>query len=101
MTFLVNPKPTVSPDVFCVQNLTDKDVDTVDRQLDLSEGERTLALTTHLPLGVPQIDWPGADTCRLVQRDYVTGYNHDVHMPLWSAFTVKKKVISYVIIMGL
>ena len=28
----------------------------------------------------------------MTQRDYVTGYNHEVHMPVWAAYTLDKQV---------
>jgi hypothetical protein len=49
----------------------------------------------HLALGVPQMDFMEADVCQLIQKDYIMGYSHQHHMPLWSAARLSKNVTVY------
>lgn len=58
-----------------------------DDQLDLDPiNDIPLVIDEHLPHGIPH--YFNHTLCILYQMDYITGYSHDLQMPLWSAYTV-------------
>ena len=51
----------------------------------------TAAREKHAPFGVPEVDFE-SNYCELVQNNYITGYSHDVNMPLFVSYTLKNMV---------
>ena len=49
------------------------------------------ATEIHAPFGVPEVDFE-SNYCELVQNNYITGYSHDVNMPLFVSYTLKNRV---------
>ncbi|XP_022102616.1 venom phosphodiesterase 2-like [Acanthaster planci] len=74
-----------------VANITSKTIKEFDEQLHLSESEVTTAKTKHALFGVPKVTFK-TDFCELVQTDYITAYSHELKMPLYTSFTIEKKV---------
>ena len=77
---------------FSIQNLTTTPISILDGQLNLGIDAVNQSVSDHLALGVPRVDYLGADLCQLVQKDYIMGYSHTHHMPLWSAARISKNV---------
>ena len=70
-------------------------VDELDTRLNLTDDAVALSHSTHLPLGLPQLNTRDVSACVLTQTGYVSGYSHSHHMPLWSAFTIEKQVSTH------
>lgn len=43
-----------------------------------------------LPYGRPRVLWKNNTVCLLYQHQFVSGYSHDILMPLWTAYTVDR-----------
>ena len=56
-----------------------------DAQLWLNARDRQDSIRRHLPWGVPSETGPVTNERLLVQRDYVTRYDGDLRVPLWTA----------------
>lgn len=56
-----------------------------DRALRLSTTDQAASIAAHLPWGAPAPNAPTSNESRLVQRDYVIGYDADLRVPLWTA----------------
>lgn len=54
-------------------------------ELRLNPRDQGVAITTHLPWGIPRATGPATNESVLVQRDYVIGYDADLRVPLWTA----------------
>ena len=76
---------------FCPQDLTSLTEDEADLLLNLTASDIVKSLKENLPTGAPSLQAAGA-TCSLIQRDYISGYNDEVRMPLWSAYTLDSEV---------
>ena len=76
---------------FHLQNLTPLTEDEADLLLNFTASETEESLKKHLPTGVPSLQVDSA-TCLMTQRDYITGYNYEVRMPVWAAYTLDKQV---------
>ena len=76
---------------FRLQNLTSLTEDEADLLLNLTTSETEESTKKHLPTGVPSLQVDSA-TCLMTQRDYITGYNYEVRMPVWAAYTLEKQV---------
>lgn len=50
------------------------------------------ATSYNLPYGRPQVLQKENIYCLLPHHQYVSGYSHDIWMPLWTAYTVAKPV---------
>ncbi|XP_070556165.1 venom phosphodiesterase-like [Ptychodera flava] len=75
-----------------LQNHTNKAIEEFDKQLDLSPSEMDTSMKNHAPFGIPLIIYnASASHCVLTQTNYVTGYNHDLKMPMWVSYTVEKQ----------
>uniref|UniRef100_A0A3B5MQ91 Extracellular Endonuclease subunit A domain-containing protein n=1 Tax=Xiphophorus couchianus TaxID=32473 RepID=A0A3B5MQ91_9TELE len=46
----------------------------------------------HMMFGRPQMLQPDSSYCILHQEGFISGYSHEVLMPLWSSFTIDKPV---------
>ncbi|XP_072355248.1 venom phosphodiesterase 2-like isoform X1 [Scyliorhinus torazame] len=60
------------------------------KELNLSLSEVKSADALNLPYGRPRVVQENSKWCLLHQHWYVSGYSHDILMPLWSAYTVNK-----------
>lgn len=43
-----------------------------------------------LPYGRPRVLQKNSSVCLLYQHRFVSGYSHDIQMPLWSSYTVDR-----------
>ena len=75
-----------------MQAYTNLTLTELSQQLDLSAADVQAAVTRYLPYGAPQLNMPDATVCQLTQQDYITGYSHQLAMPLWSAYVVNPQV---------
>ena len=48
----------------------------------------------HLPWGIPS-GGEGSGSCLLTQQDYITLYSNTLHIPLWTAFKLTKRVCKF------
>uniref|UniRef100_A0A8C5MIK6 Ectonucleotide pyrophosphatase/phosphodiesterase 3 n=1 Tax=Leptobrachium leishanense TaxID=445787 RepID=A0A8C5MIK6_9ANUR len=64
--------------------------ETLNERLNLNSANLNQSETTHLPYGRPRNVEENSTYCVLYQESYVTGYSHDILMPLWSAYTITK-----------
>lgn len=60
-----------------------------DRQLWLNQRDKTLAVKTHLPWGAPLDPAHAAHERLLIQRDYITGYDDELRVPVWTAHRLR------------
>uniref|UniRef100_A0A4W3HXY7 Venom phosphodiesterase 2-like n=1 Tax=Callorhinchus milii TaxID=7868 RepID=A0A4W3HXY7_CALMI len=44
----------------------------------------------HVPYGRPRVLQDGSKYCLLHQHMYISGYSHDILMPLWTAYTINQ-----------
>lgn len=64
----------------------------IDRRLNLTDIEESATLLKNAPWGVPTHSAQG-DVTLLPHEDYVTGWSHDLLMPLFSTYNLDKVVI--------
>ncbi|XP_072026904.1 venom phosphodiesterase 2-like [Amphiura filiformis] len=69
---------------------TTKTIKDFDEQLDLSDTDEMAAKETHAPFGLPEVDFESS-YCDLIQSNYITGFSHDVNMPLFVSYTMEKR----------
>ncbi|NXU84218.1 ENPP3 phosphodiesterase, partial [Xiphorhynchus elegans] len=62
----------------------------LNERLNLSTEEIKNASSYHLPYGRPKVLQKKNVYCLLSHHQYVSGYNYDIRMPLWTAYTVNK-----------
>ncbi|NXC25794.1 ENPP3 phosphodiesterase, partial [Campylorhamphus procurvoides] len=62
----------------------------LNERLNLGTEEIKNASSYHLPYGRPKVLQKKNVYCLLSHHQYVSGYNHDIRMPLWTAYTVNK-----------
>ncbi|KAM8946615.1 ectonucleotide pyrophosphatase/phosphodiesterase family member 1 [Pelodytes ibericus] len=58
-------------------------------QLSLTSVQETEAKIQNLPFGRPRV-LLNSSFCILYHEQYVSGYSYNIHMPLWSAYTIGK-----------
>ncbi|MED6236678.1 hypothetical protein ATANTOWER_012666 [Ataeniobius toweri] len=66
--------------------------DEINSRLNLSMEEKSAAERKHMLFGRPQMLQPDQTYCILHQEGFISGYSHEVLMPLWSSFTIDKPV---------
>ncbi|XP_030709294.2 ectonucleotide pyrophosphatase/phosphodiesterase family member 1 [Globicephala melas] len=59
-------------------------------QLNLTMAEEKAIKRGTLPYGRPRVLWKNSTVCLLYQHQFVSGYSHDILMPLWTAYTVDR-----------
>ena len=69
---------------------TEKSVKELDEQLNLSQQEILVALGKHLVYGAPVLTHQSS--CQLVQKDYISAFNHKTHLATWVAYTLEGQV---------
>ncbi|XP_040523476.1 ectonucleotide pyrophosphatase/phosphodiesterase family member 3 [Gallus gallus] len=62
----------------------------INKRLNLTADEINNATSYNLPYGRPQVLQKENIYCLLPHHQYVSGYSHDIWMPLWTAYTVAK-----------
>ncbi|XP_007897424.1 venom phosphodiesterase 2 isoform X1 [Callorhinchus milii] len=60
------------------------------KKLNLSSTEVQNANAQHVPYGRPRVLQDGSKYCLLHQHMYISGYSHDILMPLWTAYTINQ-----------
>ncbi|NXK57433.1 ENPP3 phosphodiesterase, partial [Sylvietta virens] len=73
----------------CTQVNRDKP-EILNKRLNLTTEEIKKASSSHLPYGRPKVLQKKEVYCLLSHHQYVSGYSHDIWMPLWTAYTVNK-----------
>ncbi|XP_067402851.1 ectonucleotide pyrophosphatase/phosphodiesterase family member 3 [Emydura macquarii macquarii] len=66
------------------------DLEAINQRLNLTSEEIKKAETYNLPYGRPRVLQRQNMYCLLYHHQYVSGYSHNIWMPLWSAYTVNK-----------
>ncbi|GCC23755.1 hypothetical protein chiPu_0002153 [Chiloscyllium punctatum] len=79
---------TVIPQTKCLCSSVESLPADACKELKLSSTEVKGANEHHLPYGRPRVLQNNSKWCLLHQHFYVSGYSHDILMPLWSAYTV-------------
>uniref|UniRef100_A0A3B3XRH9 SMB domain-containing protein n=1 Tax=Poecilia mexicana TaxID=48701 RepID=A0A3B3XRH9_9TELE len=69
------------------QSLTEHEFNS---RLNLTLEEKTASERKHMLFGRPQMLQPDSGYCVLHQEGFISGYSHEVLMPLWSSFTIDK-----------
>ncbi|KAB0398502.1 hypothetical protein E2I00_014621, partial [Balaenoptera physalus] len=59
-------------------------------QLNLTMAEEKAIKRGTLPYGRPRILRKNSTVCLLYQHQFVSGYSHDILMPLWTAYTIDR-----------
>uniref|UniRef100_A0A452IV54 SMB domain-containing protein n=1 Tax=Gopherus agassizii TaxID=38772 RepID=A0A452IV54_9SAUR len=65
-------------------------LEAINQRLNLTIEEIKKAETYNLPYGRPRVLQKQNTYCLLHHHQYVSGYSHNIWMPLWSAYTVNK-----------
>ncbi|XP_033645036.1 venom phosphodiesterase 2-like [Asterias rubens] len=73
-----------------VSNETNKTIQEFDEQLNLSDDAKLALKSKHAMFGMPEVSFK-TEFCELFQQDYITGYSHQLKMPLYTTFTIDKK----------
>ena len=63
------------------------EIEEADERLNMDTIEQSDLEDEHIPYGVPTLTSHTA--CLLHQQDYITGYSHDMKIPLFTAATIK------------
>ncbi|XP_007669807.2 ectonucleotide pyrophosphatase/phosphodiesterase family member 3 [Ornithorhynchus anatinus] len=66
-----------------------QNIDVLNQRLNLSSSKVNETVNKHLPYGRPRV-LQSKSYCQLFQEEYVSGFDHDIQMPLWSAYTILK-----------
>uniref|UniRef100_UPI00398E8D02 venom phosphodiesterase 2-like isoform X2 n=1 Tax=Pristiophorus japonicus TaxID=55135 RepID=UPI00398E8D02 len=82
--------PTVIPQIECSCSSLESLPENACEELNLPLHEAEVANDLHLPYGRPRVLQENIMWCLLHQHLYVSGYSHNIQMPLWSAYTVIK-----------
>ncbi|XP_078068994.1 ectonucleotide pyrophosphatase/phosphodiesterase family member 3-like isoform X2 [Mustelus asterias] len=83
-------RPTIFPPTECSCSSLESLPSDACTELNLSLIEVASVDALHLPYGRPRVVQENSKWCLLYQHWYVSGYSHDILMPLWSAYTVNK-----------
>uniref|UniRef100_A0A8C4PM43 Ectonucleotide pyrophosphatase/phosphodiesterase 1 n=1 Tax=Equus asinus asinus TaxID=83772 RepID=A0A8C4PM43_EQUAS len=62
-------------------------------QLNLTMAEENIIKRGTLPYGRPRVIQKNSTICLLYQHQFVSGYSHDILMPLWTSYTVDRNDI--------
>ncbi|KAM8998849.1 ectonucleotide pyrophosphatase/phosphodiesterase family member 3 [Sarcophilus harrisii] len=85
----VNAKPT--DNLNCICDLLDQNAQIEKNQnLNLTSKEETESAKENLPYGRPRITQRSKNYCLLYQKGYISGYSQEIHMPLWTSYTISK-----------
>ncbi|XP_074043699.1 ectonucleotide pyrophosphatase/phosphodiesterase family member 3 [Macrotis lagotis] len=85
----VNPKPTSNLNCLCP--LLDQNTEIqMNLKLNLTTKEEIETLKENLPYGRPRITQRSKSYCLLSQNDYLSGFSQEIHMPLWTSYTISK-----------
>ncbi|XP_069743130.1 venom phosphodiesterase 2-like isoform X2 [Narcine bancroftii] len=88
--FSSNLRPTINPQMRCTCSSLVSLPGSACEELQLSLDEAKVVDSIHLPFGWPRVVQENCKWCLLRQHSYVTGYKHDIQMPLWSSYTIFK-----------
>lgn len=59
-------------------------------QLNLTMAEEKVIKRVTLPYGRPRVPQKNSTVCLLYHHHFVSGYSHDILMPLWTSYTVDR-----------
>ena len=91
--------PSVIFEPLCVHQFFQGEIAAADERLDLTSDEQNVIISKQIPQGEPILvthvdELPVTqDVCKLVQEDYVSGFSHELGMPLWSSFTLTQEQV--------
>ncbi|XP_063299303.1 ectonucleotide pyrophosphatase/phosphodiesterase family member 3 [Pelobates fuscus] len=74
----------------CSCNYTESE-ELLNQRLNLTAESSIQKVAKYLPYGRPVNTEENSTYCVLYQETYVSGYSHDILMPLWSAYTIEKQ----------
>ncbi|KAM8946052.1 ectonucleotide pyrophosphatase/phosphodiesterase family member 3 [Pelodytes ibericus] len=74
----------------CTCNYTG-DEETLNQRLNLSAESINQSEATNLPYGRPRNVQENSTYCILHHENYVSGFSHDILMPLWTGYTILKQ----------
>ncbi|CAH2250109.1 ectonucleotide pyrophosphatase phosphodiesterase family member 3 isoform X2 [Pelobates cultripes] len=74
----------------CSCNYTESQ-ELLNQRLNLTAESSIQKEAKYLPYGRPANTEENSTYCVLYQETYVSGYSHDILMPLWSAYTIEKQ----------
>ncbi|XP_041418878.1 venom phosphodiesterase 1 isoform X2 [Xenopus laevis] len=83
------PVSSQAPDLGCACNSAVNE-STMNDRLNLDQNSITQTEVLNMPFSRPKNVQENSSYCLLHQHGYVSGYSHDILMPLWSAYTVEK-----------
>nr|DBA26665.1 TPA: hypothetical protein GDO54_010896 [Pyxicephalus adspersus] len=63
----------------------------LNERLNLDQNSKTQSEERNLPYGRPRNVYENSTYCLLHQNGYVSGYSHNILMPLWTAYTLEAK----------
>ncbi|KAH0515026.1 Ectonucleotide pyrophosphatase/phosphodiesterase family member 3 [Microtus ochrogaster] len=66
----------------------DDQVEQVNQMLNLSNGDITATMKANLPFGRPRLIQQNKEQCLLYHRQYISGFDKDMKMAMWSSYTV-------------
>jgi endonuclease G len=75
----------------CDCDISDRKVTAYDALLQLDDSEKSEAVATHLPWGIPENDSSATNEHLLHQTHYITNYDYDLRVPIWVAYRLRKQ----------
>ncbi|XP_068933490.1 ectonucleotide pyrophosphatase/phosphodiesterase family member 3 [Petaurus breviceps papuanus] len=84
-----NPEPPHNLGCSCATLDQNAEIE-MNQNLNLKAEEENETVKENLPYGRPRITQGSKNYCLLYQKDYVSGFSQEIHMPLWSSYTVFK-----------
>ncbi|XP_006200118.1 ectonucleotide pyrophosphatase/phosphodiesterase family member 3 [Vicugna pacos] len=82
--------PTDNLQCSCPELQNNSDLEHVNQMLNLTQNEITATEKLNLPFGRPRVMQKNKELCLLYHREYVSGFDKAIRMPLWSSYTVPK-----------
>ncbi|XP_075453445.1 ectonucleotide pyrophosphatase/phosphodiesterase family member 3 isoform X2 [Ascaphus truei] len=83
-----NPLPDLNLDCSCNTTAAEE---LINQRLNLTAENISQTEKSNLPYGKPRNVQESSTYCLLHHQGYVSGYSHDILMPLWSAYTIAKQ----------
>lgn len=84
------PLPTDTLACSCPRLQNNSDLERVNQMLNLTQDEITATEKLNLPFGRPRLIQKNKEPCLLYHKEYVSGFDKTLRMPLWSSYTVPK-----------
>uniref|UniRef100_A0A8C3VMQ8 Ectonucleotide pyrophosphatase/phosphodiesterase family member 3 n=1 Tax=Catagonus wagneri TaxID=51154 RepID=A0A8C3VMQ8_9CETA len=82
--------PTDALECSCSGLQNNADLEHVNQMLNLTQDEITATEKLNLPYGRPRLMQKNKEPCLLYHREYVSGFDRTIRMPLWSSYSVPR-----------